>query len=164
MTEQAFNAIIEGTFADDWSNFHHKLASLDIPAGIRMLSEGQEGRYTHYVLYGIILPNRDPYKVIMETSPAEIVKPLSDLEGIVLPYAGGSFPHVLDRPRAVYLRDGRVFVECDMLKNDEYLDAILSSKEVERVTREFCDPNLEDLYRTAIIAQDPVSLAAGTLA
>ena len=105
-----FNAVIEGTYHADWSRLNYKIAELQIPEDTLIINDGQ---------YEYINFERRSEKP--ESGLETKVDSLDYLIGIVLPFRGGTFPQVLERTRAVVLRDFRVFVEEHMLEDQKYV-------------------------------------------
>jgi len=109
-----FNAVIEGTYHDEWNRLNYKIAELQIPEGTQVINDGTY-RYVNFESK----PD-EKSKGGLET----MVDSLGFLPGIVLPFRGGTFPQVLERPRAVVLRDFRVFVDEGMLKDQKYVSVL----------------------------------------
>lgn len=130
MTEHKFNAVIEGCFNDAWNNHHYKLAQLDIPSNISYL---RDGVYI-YKLYA----NTTDFKEIAETNgnledlEANILS-LSSCKGVIVSAWIGKDNH-LSRPRAIFLRDGRIFLEEVLYNNKSYTQTINSSLEFAKQT------------------------------
>jgi hypothetical protein len=112
-----FNAVIEGTFHDDWRNFHYKLARLDVPTGTTVINDG-------VYKYRFHLTSSDG-RIIDRTRPPGSVEATTDFlgfcPGVVLPYRGGTFSNHLERPRTVIMGDGRMFIEREMGKDVDYV-------------------------------------------
>jgi hypothetical protein len=114
-TEPPFNAVIEGSYHDDWNHHHAKLAQLDVPDDVQRLNDG----VYKYALYG-----RYDNNSLLELKPGDLEKEIGFLgfcNGVMLPVHQGLSSRVLERPRSFLLRDGRVFVEEHMLDDQEYM-------------------------------------------
>jgi len=119
--KEIFNAVIEGAYHDLWTDLNYKIAQLEVPEEVSVLNDSTY----RYLLYG----KTDDFENIKTDSNADGLERKIDFlgfcEGVVLPYMGG-IPNLLERPRAVCLRDGRIFVDEHMLTNSAYLKAIPS--------------------------------------
>ncbi len=118
-----FNAVIEGTFHDEWYCFRYKLTRIDVPPDVEILDDG---------IYHYILRDSGLAEVVHE------IEGLLDCEGLVL---GDIFSN---RPRSVFLRDGRVFVE-EGLMHDEYSGLVSELQKNAEVF--FQDKRFSELYR-----------------
>ena len=115
-----FNAVIEGTYFDNWYSFNYKIALLEIPAETSVLDDN----IYKYKRYGKTNDFQNIQEVDRESNNLETkIGFLGFCDGIVLPYIGG-IPNVLERPRTVCLRDGRIFIEDHMLTDKAYIDRI----------------------------------------
>ncbi|MFZ3077012.1 MAG: hypothetical protein WA139_00995 [Candidatus Aenigmatarchaeota archaeon] len=118
----SFNAVIEGTFHDDWSNAHLKLSSLNVLEDIALVDDGVY-KYRIYgkssrLVKGISDVN---YK---KDSNAK-VESLTFSKGIVLDSASVPQGGFLERPRMFCMRDGRIYVEEGMITQKEYFSSIV---------------------------------------
>jgi len=120
-----FNAIIEGTYADEWRRHNLKITLLDIPKNTISLND----ETYMYHLYGRTEDFKSIQRGVLEDGSSERdivrknIESLSWCPGIVLPYRGG-IPNILERPRAVFMEDGRIFVEGNMVKDGLYLESL----------------------------------------
>lgn len=117
-----FNALVEGTYHDNWKNLNYKLVQINVSEDVAVLNDG----IYKYKLHG----RTDNFKKIErtngETGDLETkIDFLGFCEGVVLPYRGG-IPSFLERPRAVCMRDGRVYIDEHMVTDRLYMDAIPS--------------------------------------
>ena len=142
----SFNALIEGTYPDDWGAFHYKIAQLDVPKGINVVND----RSYRYLLYGMTRDFRDFYvyqRAFGEIDAEHEVDSLVFRDGIVLPFKGGN-PNVLDRPRSILLDDGRFFTS---MMWDKYICFI---REILKTGKEvFSNPELSRLYERVVLKQ-----------
>jgi hypothetical protein len=117
LQRRLFNAVIEGGFHDDWCTLHYKILALNVDAE----SSIGDGVY-HYPLYG---KTQDFASLELAASQVRMKIPfLAFHKGVLLPYRGGPFPFLLERPRSVFLDDGRVFVEERMLPDSNYMSVL----------------------------------------
>lgn len=124
LEEEIINTVIEGTFQDEWYSLHYKIALLNIPEDVSVLDEGEYKN--KYRLYGRTEDFKNIQQVMVEEKNGSELKLDCGLwvcSGVVLPYVGG-IPGILDRPRTVCTRDGRIFIEEDMIKNSIYLNVL----------------------------------------
>ncbi len=141
--QKAFNAVIEGTEADDWRNFNFKITRLDIPENATVIDD----RVYRYTLYGRTTDFKSIELAKKQQAGLETkVDFLGFCEGATLPYHGGIFPNVLGRPRTVVLQDGRVFTE---MGDDEYRKAL---PEIVKVAGEiFNDERAKNVYERGTV-------------
>ena len=128
--KEPFNAVIEGSFHDEWWSFHYKIAQLEIPKRATILNDS-----THrYKLYGIT----DDFKYIRGAEDSsdgleflmdfKVGHDLATCEGVLLPHDKKLDHSYMMRPRAVVLRDGRIYIDDSMrLIWVEYSNAVHSS-------------------------------------
>lgn len=102
-------AVIEGTFHDEWRNLQYKLSELSIPEGTTVVNDG----VYDYIFYGRSEDFQTVQIVESSESPVLTTKSLISSDDVIL-----------ERPRAVYTKDGRVFVEKNMLSDAAYLETI----------------------------------------
>ena len=118
--KDSFNAVIEGSFQEGWKTLHYKIAELQIPTDTNLLNDGQY----QYRLFG---RTEDFQTIIQFSGKGNILETrlesLSYCNGIILPIESSVLEYDLERPRAVCMRDGRIFVDNDMLDDKLYLDA-----------------------------------------
>ncbi len=152
------DAVIEGSFHDDWRHSYIKLARLNIPDESTVLNAGDY----RFRLYGRTedFENFSPVEGI-ENRVAEI-ESIPFCEGLVLDYGGGgigigSFPQhiakrVLESPRSICLNDGRIFLGRSFVDDESYKEMVLPKllSAAHRVFREryFIMP-----YQTAVEEQ-----------
>ena len=134
---QDFNVVVEGTWMGDWRNTHYKLARLEVPENAKTINDED----LTYSPFGREESEKSAEEDALETK----VDSLAFCKGVVLPCKGGVFPNVLDRPRAIFLKDGRIFIEKEMAKDQEYLKTIQRSSQYAR--RLFDDPQTNEGYR-----------------
>ena len=135
-----FNAVIEGTYHDDWSNLNYKIIQLDIPENIAILCDGTY----KYKLYGRTQDFADVTKVNGAAGDLETkIDFLGFCEGVVFPYGRG-IPNILERPRTVCMRDGRIFIDDQMITDQTYLDTVLAV--VKTAGKIFSDKRFSELY------------------
>lgn len=116
----SFDAVIEGTYHDEWNTLNYKLARLNVPSNVGTL---KTGGYV-FPLYGVA-ENFQNVKKTTSSSPVEInIDSLEMCNGVTLPYQGGERSQFIERPRSVYLIDGRIFIEKNMRYEPGYLDAV----------------------------------------
>lgn len=139
-----FNVIIEGTFPDEWKNLNYKLAHIDIPEGTAVLNDGTY----KYTLYG----KTDDFKNIQRVQPGNLevkIDPLSLCKGIVLSEREGIKNNpLLDRPRTVCTRDGRVYIDKDMTTEKSYIKDVPFI--VENAGEVFGKPEASEMYKKLI--------------
>lgn len=139
--KEKFNAVIEGTYYDDWTNLNYKIAQLQIPEHVTVLNDGHDT----YNLFGET-SDFQTFKTVGETVGLEaVIDFLGHCEGVVLPYRGG-FPFI-DRPRTVCMRNGRIYVEKTMAASEAYLKMIPSI--LKTADEIFRDKKLSELYEKA---------------
>ncbi len=110
-TDKPYKAVIEGTFHDETCNYHLKLASLIIPEGINVVSDG----VYNYRLFGRAADFKEVKEVKYEGIEQAKIKPLI--------FAGGA---IIEKPRMVCLDDGRIFVEENIgILSKDYLSNIV---------------------------------------
>mgnify|MGYP001573208769 CR=1 FL=1 len=135
-----FNAVIEGTYHDEWMRLNYKIAELQIPEGTQGINDGNF-RYVNF--------EKRPERP--ESGLETKVESLDFLGGIVLPFQGGAFPQILERPRAVVLRDFRVFVEQGMLEDQRYVTMLPNI--IMNAGRLFNDERIAKIYEQVLTAQ-----------
>ncbi len=117
-----FNAVIEGTYHDEWSNLNYKIALLGVSEGVALLNDS----IYKYKFYGITEDFQKIQKINYEIGNLETkIDFLGFCDGVALPYFGG-IPNILERPRTVCTKDGRVFIEEHMLSDKAYLETVPS--------------------------------------
>lgn len=70
-------------------------------------------------------------------------------DGLILP-PSGIFPNFLERPRALILRDGRIFIDDHMINDQRYVEA-LEKIALENAGLIFSDPKYESLYQELVV-------------
>ena len=104
-----FNAVIEGTYQDEWGRSYYQTGKLDIPQNVSVIDDGSY----RYSFHGT---TTDFNKVNESSCPSGIE---SKVESLGMMYNQFS----LERPRAVILRDGRVFVDKEITL-EGYIEAV----------------------------------------
>lgn len=101
-----FNAVIEGTNQDEWSSLQYATRKMRIPSNTTVINDENY----QFCLYG-------------RTSDFQTVEPLEKsietLETKINPLV-----FALERPRAICMRDGRVYVDKTMTKDEAYIRAL----------------------------------------
>jgi len=114
-----FNVFIEGTYQDEWKRLNYKMAQIKVPKNTTVLNDG----IYKYKLYGKTDNFEDIQKADEGVENLETkIDSLGVCKGIVLQH-GGLLPH-LERPRAVCMRDGRLYVDEHMIKDKAYVGSI----------------------------------------
>lgn len=116
MTEATFNAVIEGMYKDvSGEKAGFKLARLDIPDNTPCLSDGMH-RFVKFT------SGQQQKNGVTEQSNLEtVIESLTSCRGVIIPKKTGEVNVVMDKPRMIYMRDGRVFLEeKTFLENDSY--------------------------------------------
>jgi hypothetical protein len=142
---QEFNTIIEGSYHDNWKNFHHKLSYIDVPNNTTAIDDGENV----YPLYGV---TRDFHTTQMVKSVGELelkTDSLSLSKGVVLSSQGGPFVNILEEPRTICLRDGRIFVGSTMLMEEGYIEWI--PRIVESAGEMFKEERLSIIYKKIML-------------
>ncbi len=117
-----FNAVVEGTYHDDWRNLNYKITQIEVPEDTAVLNDGTY----KYKLHGRTEDSENIQRANGEAGNLEAkIEFIGFCEGIVLPYRGG-IPNILERPRAVCMRDGRIYVEEHMATDESYVNAVSS--------------------------------------
>ncbi len=143
-----FNAVIEGAFRDSLAVLTYKIAHVPVHHKASSLYDGSYkyllvGTTTDF--QGITCPsNTDRQETGLET---RITESLGLCKGVV--FNKGIGLHMLERPRALVTRDGRVFIEEGMLADEDYLDEAIpdllsSAKSI------FAYQHISELYITAM--------------
>ncbi len=149
--QKNFNVIIEGSYHDD-PGLHFKLAHLDIPEGTAVIHDGS---YT----YKCYEPDSD-FQPVQKTAgkkgkkktpPREegedleaTVEQLSLCAGPVLWEEYRLTPSLLERPRTICFRDGRMYVDQDYAAIPEYV--ALLPKVLSAAWKIFNDEKYERFY------------------
>jgi len=121
-TRKDFDAVVEGTYHDEWNKLNYKITQLEIPENTEVLNDGTY----KYKLHGRTEDFENVQRAHGETGNLETkIDFLGFCEGVVLPYGGG-IPNILERPRAVCMRDGRIYVEEHMTTDESYVEAVSS--------------------------------------
>jgi hypothetical protein len=106
---EPFNAIIEGTFHDEWNRSHYKLARLPIPDDCALINDkqykfGLYGRGANGGLLDFVRAENPQGSELTLNMPLAFYPGLSTYRG-----------PVLERPRLIAMRDSRVYVSNDLL-------------------------------------------------
>lgn len=137
ITEREFDAVVEGCYPEDWSDYY-KILKLELPKkshykGIWRSLAYLEDHDFKYELFGYT----DGYEIIERIDrvngdlKAEIDS-ISDWDGLVYSTEGllvtsengsdGEEPvQELDKPRSIILDDGRIYLNRSMLSNNAYI-------------------------------------------
>lgn len=113
----AFDAIVEGTPADGMYDSTFKLIGLDVAENTNILNDG----INRYMFHGTITysgVNRD--SSFLNPKEADIGEPLSSYPGAILTeYTESKISSnaVLEYPRAVFLKDGRIFIRENLIQD-----------------------------------------------
>ena len=75
-------------------------------------------------------------------------EPLGLSVGVDVLYYGGVLLNIIERPRTVCMRDGRVFISTDMIKDEAYLGVLPSI--LEKAEEIFGDERFSELYAKVI--------------
>jgi len=135
-----FNAVVEGTYHDDWRNLNYKIAQIVVPEDTAVLNDGKY----KYKLHGRTDDFENIQRVNGEAGDLEAkIDFLGFCEGVVLPYKGG-IPNILERPRAVCMRDGRIYVDEHMVTDESYVNAV--SSVVKTAGEIFGEKKFSELY------------------
>lgn len=142
---EPFNAVIEGTYHDEWSTLNYKLARLQVPENAAVLNDGTY----KYQLHGKTADFKNLQKAAGESSLEAKIEFIGFCNGVVLPYMGG-IPCILERPRTVCMKDGRIFVDEHMSTDKLYMDAMTSI--MGSAGKIFQDKKFSDLYNKVVIS------------
>ena len=140
-----FNAVIEGTYHDEWTTLNYKLTNLTIPENVGIIKDGTY----KYDFFG---KTQDFNSIArgQQVGSLEIkIGSLSFGSGIVLPFRGG-IPNILERPRAISFKDGRIFIEEHMVADEKYAGTVQQILQTAR--RLFEDRETNENYKK-IMAQ-----------
>ena len=142
----SFNALIEGYFLDCPKDSRLKLANLEIPQNVSLLSDGNYA----YRLLGVT----EDFRIINEVSssfanevPLFDIPDLRNIGGVVLPYRGSGLPEFIEMPRSVLLRRGRVFTS--MIDKDYLFD--LNRDIFEKARAIFSDSGFDRFYEEKVV-------------
>ncbi|GEM_PF-4656548 len=120
MINTGFNSLIEGTYKDRSRNrLHYKVARIEIPDWITRINDG-------FFTYALHARTQDYRKVDLEEAPwsvndiEEKVSSLATCKGVLLNSLDSPDGILLEKPRVVFLNDGRIFVN-KVLSTDGYL-------------------------------------------
>ena len=101
-----FDALVEGSFHDEWAHQHYTVAKLSAPKDVQVINDGDY----QYELYGT---TQDFKNINLTTEPSGLEFKTESLISTSTMF--------IERPRSICLRDGRVFVDTDMKKDKAYL-------------------------------------------
>ncbi|MBS3071312.1 hypothetical protein J4407_03370 [Candidatus Pacearchaeota archaeon] len=122
-----FNAIVEGASRGDsweWFNYHIKIVDLDIPKDAGTLFDG----VNNYELFKITRDFREFQEIEFPLNKVRNLNwNLSSCPGVILPYLGHRPLHTIQIPRAVFVDDGRIFIERHMKEKEKYLESLAKS-------------------------------------
>ncbi|PIN81279.1 hypothetical protein COV11_02265 [Candidatus Woesearchaeota archaeon CG10_big_fil_rev_8_21_14_0_10_30_7] len=139
-TKKSFNAVVEGTAQDDWMTLNYKLTRIEVPENVVVLNDG----VYKYKLHGRTEDFENVQVTNAEAGDLEAkINFLGFCEGVVLPYCGG-ISNFLQRPRAICMRDGRVYIDENMATDDSYVNAV--SLVVKTAGEIFSEQKLSKLY------------------
>ncbi len=135
-----FSAVVEGTYHDEWRNLNYKITQIEVPENTTVLNDGAY----KYKLHGRTDDFKNVQRVNEETGDLEArIDFLGFCKGVVLPYQGG-IPNILERPRAICMRDGRVYIDEHLITDESYLSTVSSI--VETAGEIFRERNFSELY------------------
>lgn len=118
--QQGFNVIVEGSYSGVTKDAGLKIMRFEVHEDAASINDGEY----RYVFYGKTDDFENIKKVPSEVSGLEVkINPLSSILGIVLEARTVFLP----RPRTVYIRDGRIFVEEYMRNEESYMSAVVPS-------------------------------------
>lgn len=138
-----FNAVIEGAYHGEWNTLNYKVTQIDISENTAVLNDGSY----RFRLYGKT-GNFENMQEVRETGDLEAdINNLTFHEGVTLPHHGG-IPNILERPRAICMQDGRVYVDEKMIKKPEYLQALPYI--IKTAGEIFNSDEVSDLYKKVI--------------
>ncbi len=133
------DTVVEGTYHDDWRKLHLKLVHLEVPEDVRTV---KDGTYI-YVLYGITEDFKTVQQRSAETTGEVEVESLAFCKGVI--NTGG---RVLERPRSLVTRDGRVYVDESIRTSQKWYEESLDMI-VETAGKIFGDEKYNELYAKA---------------
>jgi hypothetical protein len=137
-----FNSVIEGSYHDEWTTLNYKLADLNLQEDDAIINDGTY----KYLFFGRTADFKSVDRILpLPENCLEIkIDSLSFGSGIVLPFRGG-IPNILERPRAISFKDGRIFIESNMISDARYLKAI---PEILKTASElFANKQINETYR-----------------
>ncbi len=103
-----FNALLEGSYHDDWQHSYFKLINLNVPPDISTIKDVS-------YKFSIHESANSEYKELV------IDGPIGWIDGKILKKSGNSLlENLLERPRLICLSDGRKFINLDMLDQKWY--------------------------------------------
>ena len=118
-----FNAVVEGTYHDQWKTLNYRVLKIEIPEEITTLNDGT----FKYKLFG----KTDNFESIQKV---EIEGPEKEID-----FVGFLCSWFLERPRTICTLDGRIFVEEEMLKDDQSVNALPEIvKTSKKIFYEYC--------------------------
>ena len=103
------SAVIEGGYQDDWGTFHYQGTTLlQVPQNINSINDNAEGIYKLYATT----------KDFKTFELVQVVQEGLEAKLEILPF----LPlNRIDIPRTVFTKDGRIFINKTMLKDEAYL-------------------------------------------
>ena len=110
------NAVVEGNSHYNLKIPLFKLVNLEIPENVFLIDDTSR----RFNFYGVTNDFKKIERRDLDVGTFKRVDRLSLCPGIVLPYRG-EFKSLLENPRTVILKDGRVFVENGIRRNLEYM-------------------------------------------
>lgn len=119
-----FDAVIEGDFLGDPGGSFFKLARLAVPPEATVLKSRPE----RFILHGKTADYRTLQLVGSDIAPREVhIADVAEGPGLTLPYHDGGFNmNLLSDPDAIFLDDGRVYVEQRARLDQKYVAGIAS--------------------------------------
>ena len=114
---ESFNAVIEGVHQNK-QGLHYKITQLQVPEDTVVLNDG----VYKYQLYG----KTEDFRRIQSCEVKDLeatIGFLGSYPGMILLHKGG-ITGVLNRPRVVFMRDGRIFIEDSMREDSRYLEKL----------------------------------------
>ena len=137
---RSFNAIIEGGSQGNWRDLNYKVARIKIPKEAYSLYDDTY----KYVLYGKTEKFDDIKKSEHKEGGLEInLNSLTFSKGLIIPFKEGDV--ILERPRSVCMKDGRIYIEEGMLKDEDYLEAL--SYVLDTANKVFNKRSFSKIYR-----------------
>jgi len=134
-----FDAVVEGISCNFRESSCYKLVLLNIPEKVEILNDGVYNYDLHY--------KAEDFRIVRDLFPDEVIRGLEArvnflglCEGIIFSINRRSFGRMLDRPRAVFMRNGRIYIERSLRHDEAYLKGKVPSI-IGVVRRIFESPN-----------------------
>ncbi|MBI3033046.1 hypothetical protein HYY69_06235 [Candidatus Woesearchaeota archaeon] len=140
---KSFNAVVEGSYVNPWMVSFWRIGCLDIPTSVKVVRERYKSntyRFSPHSKVSVVVDDGE--------GPLELeVKSLGSL-GVGLATEGEYTADFISHPRALFLRDGRIYVEESVRMQDWYRKAFPDIKKIAEII--FSDPYYQDAYRQAL--------------